>query len=260
MKTSEEIKENVKNKYSEIARGGSCCGSSCCGDTTNIMADDYSELKGYNPEADLNLGCGLPTKYAKIKEGDTVIDLGSGAGNDCFVARNECGASGKVYGVDFSEDMINRAKSNVEKLGYDNVAFIQGDIDNIPIEDETADVVISNCVLNLVPDKRKVYAEIMRVLKQGGHFSISDVVSIGSIPAQIKEAGELYVGCVAGATDKEEYLKIIEETGFKSIEIQKLTEVNIPNETMLMYVSHEQLTEFKNSGAGIYSITIHAEK
>ena len=173
MKNAFEIKEVVKEKYGQIAgqakeqNAASCCGAtSCCTtDVYNIMADDYSTLEGYNPDADLGLGCGVPTEFANIKEGDTVIDLGSGAGNDCFVARKLAGPAGKIIGVDFTEEMVNRARLNAEKVGFNNVEFRLGDIEELPISSNVADVVISNCVLNLVPDKKKVFAEIFRVLK-----------------------------------------------------------------------------------------------
>src|SRR5688572_19305540 len=172
MQTQDQLKEVVKQKYSEIAlqdketNQSSCCGASCCSsDVYNIMSDDYTKLEGYNPDADLGLGCGLPTQFAKIKKGDVVVDLGSGAGNDCFVARAETGETGKVIGIDMTEAMINRARINAEKLGFHNVEFRLGEIEKMPLTSNVADVVVSNCVLNLVPDKQKAFAEIHRVLK-----------------------------------------------------------------------------------------------
>src|SRR5690606_16050156 len=214
----------VREKYSQIAEQDKLLNqSSCCGaggssrEVYNIMTDDYSELQGYNQDADLGLGCGLPTQFAKIQPGDTVIDLGSGAGNDCFVARHETGESGKVIGIDFTDAMTNKARANAEKLGYNNVEFRQGDIENMPVSDNVADVVISNCVLNLVPDKQKVIREIYRVLKPGGHFSISDIVMVGDLPEALREDAEMYAGCVAGAIQKDEYLEYILEMGFDQI-------------------------------------------
>src|ERR1022692_3658975 len=228
MQTSEDIKKMVKEKYSEIAmqekgiNESSCCGASCCStEVYNIMSDDYSKMEGYNPDADLGLGCGLPTEYAKMKEGDVVVDLGSGAGNDCFIARSVVGESGKVIGIDMTEAMINRARSNAEKLNYNNVEFRLGEIEKMPITSNVVDVAVSNCVLNLVPDKRKAYEEIYRILKPGGHFSISDVVIIGVLPEKILQTAEMYAGCISGAIQKEDYINIIKETGFENIILQK---------------------------------------
>lgn len=210
MQNNQQLKEIVKEKYGEIASQSrsqnlsSCCGAtSCCGDDVyNIMADDYSRLEGYNPDADLGLGCGLPTEFAKLKEGDTVIDLGSGAGNDAFVARRIVGDKGKVIGIDFTDKMVARARENAEKLQYNNVEFRLGDIEDMPVTSNKADVIVSNCVLNLVPNKHKVFSEIFRVLKPGAHFSISDIVLEGALPAKWKEVAELYAGCVSGAIQK----------------------------------------------------------
>src|SRR6187401_2651369 len=214
MKTQNDVKELVKQKYSEIAlqdkeaNQSSCCGSGCCStEVYNIMADDYTQLEGYNPDADLGLGCGLPTQFANIKKGDVVIDLGSGAGNDAFIARHETGETGKVIGIDFTPAMIEKARHNAEVRGFNNVEFRQGDIEEIPASADTADVIVSNCVLNLVPDKDAVIKEIFRVLKPGGHFSISDIVLEGILPTALKEAAEMYVGCVSGAIQKQVYLE-----------------------------------------------------
>ncbi|MBL8007443.1 MAG: arsenite methyltransferase [Ignavibacteria bacterium] len=267
MKTSEEIKKLVKEKYSEIALQSketnetSCCGSGCCSDETyNIMNDEYADLKGYNPEADLGLGCGLPTQFAKIRKGDTVVDLGSGAGNDCFIAREETGEKGKVIGVDFTEAMIEKARANAEKLGYRNIEFISGEIEKLPLSSDFADVIVSNCVLNLVPDKEKAFNEIYRVLKPGGHFSISDIVLKGELPEKIREAGTMYAGCISGALQKEEYLRLIKEKAFRNITVQKEKAVIIPNDILLKYLSGEEIDSYKESGNGIYSITVYGEK
>lgn len=267
MKSSETIKESVKQKYSEIAlqdnatNASSCCGAGGCStEVYNIMTDDYNILEGYNPDADLSLGCGLPTQFAKIKKGDTVIDLGSGAGNDCFVARHETGETGKVIGVDFTPAMVFKARENALKLGFNNVEFHIGDIENLPVADTTADVIVSNCVLNLVPDKTKAVSEIYRVLKFGGHFSISDIVLVGKLPENILNAAEMYAGCVSGALQKEEYLKIIMTAGFKNIEIQKEKVINLPDDILANYLSENEIEKFRQSGTGIYSITVFAEK
>lgn len=268
MNNDSQIKELVKEKYSAIAEqshtqnAASCCGATaCCGDGTyTIMADDYTKLEGYNPDADLGLGCGLPTEFAKIKEGNTVIDLGSGAGNDAFIARKITGAAGKVLGVDFTEAMITRARANAEKLGLNNVEFRLGDIDNMPVTSNYANVIVSNCVLNLVPNKHKVVSEIFRVLKPGGHFSISDIVLEGFLPAKWKEVAELYAGCVSGAIQKQVYLEIIAEAGFKNIIVQKDKPIHIPDEILANYLSPDEIAEYKKGGTKITSITVYAEK
>lgn len=267
MITQSQIKEEVKQKYSAIALHSketnetSCCGSGCCSDElTNIMNDDYKELKGYNANADLGLGCGLPTEFAKIKPGDTVVDLGSGAGNDCFVARSEVGAAGKIIGVDFSDAMISKARLNAEKSGFHNVEFRRGDIENIPLNDNVADVVISNCVLNLVPDKHAVFSEIFRVLKPGAHFSISDIVLVGELPDAMQKDAEMYAGCVSGAIQKQSYLNIIHENGFKNVTIQKEKQIHLPDDILKNYLNEQELSEFKNGNTGIFSITVYAAK
>ena len=267
MNTNDNLKELVKQKYSEIAlqdketNEASCCGSGCCStEVYNIMTDDYSQIEGYHPDADLGLGCGLPTAFAKIKKGDVVIDLGSGAGNDAFIARHETGSSGKVIGIDFTPAMIERAKQNAIVRGFDNVEFRQGDIENMPVDAATADVIVSNCVLNLVPDKDAVIKDIFRVLKPGGHFSISDIVLEGELPTQIKEAAEMYAGCVAGAIQKDVYLGLIEKNGFKNITVQKDKSIIIPDDILSQYLDATQMEAFRNSGTGIRSITVYAEK
>jgi SAM-dependent methyltransferase len=267
MQNSEQLKEIVKQKYSEIAlqdkgtNQSSCCGSGGCStEVYNIMTDDYSNLEGYSPDADLGLGCGLPTQFAKIRKGDTVIDLGSGAGNDCFVARNETGEDGRVIGIDFTPAMIERARANAQKLGFANVEFRQGDIENIPVSSNIADVIVSNCVLNLVPDKDKVFKEISRVLKVGGHFSISDVVLIGELPENLCSEAEMYAGCVAGAIQKDDYLDLIQKNGFSSITIQKEKPINIPEDILKNYLNESELINFKNGNTGIFSVTVYAEK
>ncbi len=267
MKTEAEIKELVRQKYSEIAlqdkttNESSCCGAGGCStEVYNIMTDDYTDLKGYNPDADLGLGCGLPTQFAVIKKGDVVIDLGSGAGNDCFIARSEAGENGKIIGIDFTEAMINKARQNAENLGFNNVEFRQGDIEHMPVTSNTADVVVSNCVLNLVPNKDQVFKEIFRVLKPGGHFSISDVVLSGKLPEQLKNAAEMYAGCVSGAIQKETYLELIKINGFTDMRIQKEKPIIIPDDILQNYLSAEELSAFKSGNTGIFSISVYAMK
>lgn len=267
METHDDVKEMVKQKYSEIAlqdkdaNAASCCGASCCStEVYNIMSDDYNDIEGYNPDADLGLGCGLPTQFAVIKKGDVVIDLGSGAGNDAFIARHATGETGKVIGIDFTPAMIERARQNNEVRGFNNVEFRRGDIEKIPVTANTADVVVSNCVLNLVPNKDGVIKEIYRVLKPGGHFSISDIVLEGELPTEIKEAAEMYAGCVAGAIQKRAYLELIGSNGFKDIKVQKNKAIIIPDDILSSYLSKEQIESFKLSGTGIRSVTVYAEK
>jgi arsenite methyltransferase len=267
MNNQTDIKELVKQKYGTIAEqskqqnASSCCGATGCGDEVyNIMADDYTQLKGYNADADLGLGCGLPTVFAKMKEGDTVIDLGSGAGNDCFIARSVVGEKGKVIGIDFTDQMIERARTNAEKLGWNNVEFRQGDIESMPVTSNKADVIVSNCVLNLVPNKHKVFSEIFRVLKPGAHFSISDIVLEGILPDKLKQTAEMYAGCVAGAIQRKDYMGMIEEAGFINVLVQKEKEIIIPDEILLEYISAGEVEELKKSGPGIYSITVYGEK
>lgn len=264
---AEDLKLIVKEKYGEIARQGaqqasSCCGtSSCCSGTDyTVFSESYAKQEGYNPDADLNLGCGIPTEFARIKAGDTIVDLGSGAGNDCFVARALVGSAGKVIGVDMTDAMIEKARMNNEKLGFNNVEFRQGDIENMPISANQADVVISNCVLNLVPDKAKAFSEIFRILKPGGHLSVSDVVLRGSLHEKIQEAAEMYAGCVSGAIDINLYLDIMKYSGLVNIKVQKEKMITIPDETLLSYLDQSELNTFKESGAGIFSITVYAEK
>ena len=267
MQKHEEIKEIVRQKYSEIAtqekssNAGSCCGpTGCSTEIYNIMSDSYENLEGYHPDADLGLGCGLPTEFAKIKPGDIVLDLGSGAGNDAFVARNITGPSGKVIGVDFTETMIQKARINAEKLNFHNVEFRYGDIENLPVSDESIDVVVSNCVLNLVPNKSQAIKEIFRVLKKGGHFSISDIVLTGQLPEGLQTAAEMYAGCVAGALQKDSYLDIIRQCGFTNITIQKEKAILIPEDILKNYLNASQLNTYLNNKDIIYSITVYAEK
>lgn len=267
MENENELKEIVKQKYSEIAlqdketNQSSCCGSGCCSDEVyNIMSEDYQQLEGYNADADLGLGCGLPTQFAKIKKGDFVIDLGSGAGNDAFIARHETGETGKVIGVDFTPAMIEKAQRNAEVRGFYNVEFRLGDIEKMPVTSNIADVVVSNCVLNLVPNKNEVFKEIFRVLKPGGHFSISDIVIIGQLPENIRNTAEMYAGCVSGAIQKQVYLQLIHNNGFTNITVQKEKAIIIPEDILQNYLSEKEITEFKNSPTGIFSITVFAEK
>lgn len=267
MENTEQIKAAVREKYSEIAlqdkadNQASCCGAGGCStEVYNIMTDDYSELAGYNPDADLGLGCGLPTQFAKIKQGDTVIDLGSGAGNDCFVARSEAGLDGRVIGIDFTPAMVEKARTNAATLGFSNVEFRQGDIEKMPVTANMADAIVSNCVLNLVPNKDGVFKEIFRVLKPGGHFSISDIVLVGELPDSVKKDAEMYAGCVAGAIQKDEYLNLINKNGFANLTIQKEKPIDIPDDILSRYLNDQELADFKSGKVGIFSVTVYAEK
>ena len=267
MQTEQQLKDIVREKYSEIAlqdkatNQSSCCGAGGCStEVYNIMSDDYTTMEGYNADADLGLGCGLPTQFAKIKKGDVVIDLGSGAGNDCFIARAETGETGKVIGIDFTPAMINKARANAEKLSFHNVEFRQGDIENMPVGADVADVIVSNCVLNLVPNKNAVINDIYRVLKPGGHFSISDVVLVGALPEALQKDAEMYAGCVAGAIQKDVYMELIQHNGFKNVVIQKEKPIVIPDDILKNYLTEDQLASFKTGSTGIFSITVYAEK
>ncbi len=267
MQSSEQLKSLVREKYSEIAlqekevNQASCCGAGGCStEVYNIMSEDYTTLGGYNADADLGLGCGLPTQFAKIKAGDTVVDLGSGAGNDCFIARAETGETGHVIGIDFTPAMVEKARANASKLGFSNVEFLQGDIENMPLADNVADVIVSNCVLNLVPNKDGVFKEIFRTLKPGGHFSISDIVLIGDLPEALQRDAEMYAGCVAGAIQKSDYLNLIHQNGFNWVTIQKEKAIAIPDDILKNYLNEAELAQFKSGQTGIFSITVFAKK
>jgi ubiquinone/menaquinone biosynthesis C-methylase UbiE len=262
MKDNNELKNIVKEKYGEIAvQHNNSCGCGCSKTVEySVIQDEYNGIKGHVQEAELGLGCGVPTEYAGIKEGDTVVDLGSGAGNDVFVTRAITGDSGKVIGIDFTEAMLEKAKRNNEKLGYKNVEFKMGEIENIPLENSTADIVISNCVLNLVPDKIKAFSEIYRILKPGGHFCVSDIVLKGELPAELKKSAALYAGCVAGAIQQKEYLEIIKNTGFRNTEIKKTKRTDLPDDILKDYLNQDQIKEFRMQETGIFSITVTANK
>lgn len=269
MKNNQELKELVKQRYSELAMNSNALKNGCCCGTNpavpskkifTIMSEDYSHLKGYEPDADLGVGCGLPTQYANIKTGDTVIDLGSGAGNDCFIARSETGETGKVIGIDFSPQMIAKACANTLKRGYTNIEFIEGDIENMSVQDNTADVVVSNCVLNLLPQKDKIFKEIYRVLKPGAHFCVSDVVLSGEFPKKFTDNAAMYAGCIASAIQKEDYLKEIEKANFTHIRIERIKVVAIPEDVLYEHLDEETIQKYKTGNVGIYSITVTGRK
>lgn len=255
---SEQLKAEVRKKYGEIAESSaSCCGSD---DTCVDVSESYETIDGYVDEVDLGLGCGLPTEIADLQPGETVLDLGSGGGLDAFIARREVGSEGRVLGVDMTPAMIEKASKAADNLGYDNVEFRLGDIEDMPISSEAIDVVVSNCVLNLVPDKRQAYDEVFRVLKSGGRFCISDIVSRGELPENIRRAAELYVGCVAGAMDHSEYLAVIEAAGFSAVEVVEERSISLPDELLRRYLSADELEAFRATGAGVRSVTVIGRK
>ncbi|MCF8222676.1 MAG: arsenite methyltransferase [Bacteroidales bacterium] len=265
---AEELKLIVKDKYSEIAdehkagNKNSCCGGSGCCESTEytVFSEDYSGQKGYNPDADLGLGCGIPLEFAALKEGDKVLDLGSGAGNDCFIAATIVRDKGFVTGLDFTEAMVKKAEINRVKTGLNNIEFLHGDIENMPLPDNQFDVVISNCVLNLVPDKQKAFSEMYRILRPGGHFCVSDIVLEGLLPDAVKKSAEMYAGCVSGAIRFTDYMGIIEQQGFKNIKTRKRKEIKIPDSILLKYLNSTELEDLKKKKAGVLSVTVTAYK
>lgn len=265
---SDNIKFTVQQKYANIAAKSlvrvqySCCGNSDCCDGTdfNMIGDEYRDVKGHEAEADLGLGCGIPTQFADIQPGDSVLDLGSGAGNDCFVARATVGDTGKVTGIDFTDAMIEKARLNNARLGYSNVSFVRGDIEDMPFDDQQFDVVVSNCVLNLVQDKQKAFSEMYRVLKPDGHFCVSDVVIRGSLPEKLQNDAEMYAGCISGASNIEDYLEIIKSQGFKNVIIHREKLITIPDDILRKYLTDEEIPGFNKGQTGIFSITVSAGK
>lgn len=269
--TDTELKTLVRQKYSEIAlqphdhNAASCCGATVA--TTaqadpvyKIMAEDYSTQPGYTPEADLGLGCGLPVQHAALLPGMTVLDLGSGAGNDAFVARSLVGPQGKVIGVDFTPAMLDKARANADKLGYVNVEFREGELEALPVGGGTIDAIISNCVLNLVPNKAGVFTEMHRVLRPGGHFCVSDIVLQGTLPPALQQAAEMYAGCVSGAIPEGEYLALAAAAGFNDVQVVKRREIVVPDDILLNYLSPHELAAFRASPSGIYSVTVVGHK
>jgi len=267
MENPEQIKELVREKYAAIAiqdpdyNAASCCGVDGCATIDySIFSEDYTDLEGYVKSADLKLGCGMPVEYAGISKGATVLDLGSGAGNDVFIARALTGKTGEVIGVDMTPKMIEIARKNAQDLKLENVKFRQGEIEDLPLAGDRVDVVISNCVLNLVPDKGQAYREVHRVLKPGGHFAISDVVIKGDLPESLRKAGEMYAGCVAGALQKHEYMGVIHDAGFQNVSIRTEKEIILPDEVLSNYLDADGIQQFRSEGIGIYSITVTGDK
>ena len=237
MKESERIKGIVKKSYGNIAKSSGSCGCGSCGCDSNQTVQKQSGQMGYSldemnqapPDSNLGLGCGNPVAIASLKEGEIVLDLGSGAGFDAFLASPKVGKAGKVIGVDMTEEMLEKAKENAQKGSYTNVEFRKGDIEDLPIEDNSINAIISNCVINLAPDKGKVFREAYRVLKLGGRLMASDVVLIKPLPEELKKDEELLVGCVSGAILKQNYLELLEEAGFTDITIHKETPAFLPD-------------------------------
>jgi SAM-dependent methyltransferase len=262
--SADEVREAVKARYAAIARGKEKGGddsqaSACCGDAdaeapVNMIGEAYDTVDGYVAEADLQLGCGVPTDHAGLETGQTVVDLGSGAGLDAFVARRIVGESGRVIGVDFAPEMVDKARTNARSLGLENVEFLEGDIEDLPLGDETADVVLSNCVLNLVPDKVQAFAEMQRVLRPGGHFCVSDVVSGGPLPADIRRSAALYAGCVAGAIEESEYLALLHAVGFDAVEVASRRRIEVPDEALPDTLTGADRAALEESG--LWSVTV----
>jgi len=270
-----EIKKVVREKYGSIAREeGSCYApaASCCGSAS--IAKEIGKRIGYGDDelssvpdgANLGLGCGNPLALASLKNGEIVLDLGSGAGFDCFIAANKVGKEGKVIGVDMTPDMIDRARENARKGNYTNVEFRLGEIENLPAADNSVDVVISNCVINLAPDKSRVFKEAFRVLKPGGRLMISDIVLLKELPDPIRDSIEAYIGCVAGATKKDEYLKTIKNAGFKDVQV--LEETSFPVEFLsndpvgkeIIEKLKMPIDEVKEIGKSVISIRVQGRK
>jgi arsenite methyltransferase len=268
MRSNEEIRTLVRERYGAIAQASTgCCAPAACGcgpemapDGLNVIGDAYHGVAGRLDEADLNLGCGVPTRHAALKEGETVLDLGSGAGNDAFIARHEVGPQGRVIGVDMTPEMIARARGNAARLGFANVEFRLGEIEHLPVEASTVDVVISNCVLNLVPDKTRAFAEMFRVLRPGGRFCVSDIVATGKLPPGVRDAAGLYVGCIAGAMPETEYLRSLEAAGFREVVIVKATPIELPDEALSPHMPDTEVSAFRASGATLKSATVIGEK
>jgi arsenite methyltransferase len=269
MRSEDEIRTLVRERYGAIAQtAGSCCAPSSCGcgsaemapDGLDVIGDAYHGVAGRLEEADLHLGCGVPTRHAALRAGETVLDLGSGAGNDVFIARHEVGPEGRVLGVDMTPDMVGRARANAAKLGYDNVEFRLGEIEHLPVEAGGVDVVISNCVLNLVPDKEAAFAEIFRVLKPGGHFCVSDIVATGDLPAAIRKVAALHVGCVAGAMPEADYLGLIAAGGFAAMRVVEAKSIALPDAALAGHLSTEAIAAFRASGIELKSVTVLGTK
>ncbi len=266
--THDQLRETVRQKYADIAtaaESGCCSSDNCCdykpgGTGYSMIGEAYEGTEGYVEDADLKLGCGVPVEHAGMKPGLTVLDLGSGAGLDAFVSRSQVGESGHVIGVDMTAEMIAKARENAAKSGFDNVEFRLGEIEHLPVVNDSVDVVISNCVLNLVPDKGQAFAEIHRVLKPGGHFCISDIVSTRALPEWASGVAAAYAGCVSGAIPRSDYLQIIRDAGFRDIEVASERRVELPEALLGEWLSPEQLSAVAASDIHVISVTVKAIK
>jgi len=281
IRDKEEIRQSVRERYAKVARGGgvssltapetSCCGksgtttgnasaASCC-DSSEITSQQLSTLMGYSkadidsvPEgANMGLGCGNPVALASLKPGETVLDLGSGGGFDCFLAARQVGDTGKVIGVDMTPDMVSKARMNAQKIGTNTVEFRLGEIEHLPVADNSADIIMSNCVINLSPDKQKVYGDAFRVLKPGGRLAISDVVATAPLPDEIQQDLALLSACVGGAATIDDTVKMLDEVGFQDIEV-------IPKEESRKLISEWVPGQSKNAGDYVVSAYIKAVK
>lgn len=267
MRTDQETRALVRERYAAVARGeGGCCGSSCgCGeamapDGLDTIGAAYEGVAGHVAEADLHLGCGVPTRHAALKPGERVLDLGSGAGNDAFIARHEVGAGGHVLGVDMTAGMIAKARANTAKLGFENVEFREGQLEDLPVEAASIDVVISNCVLNLVPDKGRAFAEMFRVLRPGGRFCISDIVATEELPPAVREVAALHVGCVAGAMAEAEYVALLRATGFEGVHFAEEKPIRLSDQALAAHMSTAEIAAFRASGIRIKSVTVRGTR
>ena len=268
MRSGDEIRTLVRERYGAIARAGSsCCAPSCCSggpemapDGVNVIGEAYAGVEGRLADADLNLSCGVPTRHAALRPGETVLDLGSGAGNDAFIARHEIGPEGRVIGVDMTPDMIAKARVNAAKLGLGNVEFRLGEIEHLPVEAGSVDVVISNCVLNLLPEKAPAFAEMARVLRPGGRFCVSDIVATGELPEGVRAAAGLYVGCIAGAMPEADYLGLIAASGFAAVRVAEAKPIGLPDEALMPHMDTEALAAFRASGVTLKSVTVLGTK
>lgn len=271
VKTEDQVRNMVRDNYAEVARtrgsvSNSCCGTDTAKDVSVKMGYTEEELGSIPEEANLGVGCGNPVALASLKEGETVLDLGSGAGIDCFIAANKVGQDGKVIGVDMTPEMLERARANARKGDYGNVEFRLGEIEHLPVADNSVDVIISNCVINLAPDKGQVFRESFRVLKPGGRLMVSDIVLLKELPEAIKSSVEAYVGCIAGAMMKDEYLGSIRAAGFQDVDIIAETTISTdlccddPIAEAIIADSKAAPEEVRETAASVASVQVQGVK